>query len=54
MNPDPARLQSKSTACPCTSRSTRAGIPVLLMHGWPDSARLWRNQVPFLVSNGFR
>src|ERR1700719_4287576 len=31
-----------------------AGVPVLLMHGFPDSTRLWRNQVPFLVSNGFR
>ncbi len=31
-----------------------AGDPVLLMHGFPDSTRLWRNQVPFLVSNGFR
>src|SRR5258708_10479746 len=31
-----------------------AGVPVLLMHGFPDSARLWRNQVPFLGSNGFR
>ena len=30
------------------------GIPVLLIHGWPDSARLWRHQVPFLVSHGFR
>ncbi|HMD24130.1 MAG TPA: alpha/beta fold hydrolase, partial [Streptosporangiaceae bacterium] len=30
------------------------GVPVLLIHGWPDSARLWRHQVPFLVSNGFR
>jgi pimeloyl-ACP methyl ester carboxylesterase len=31
-----------------------AGDPVLLVHGWPDSARVWRHQVPFLVSNGFR
>jgi pimeloyl-ACP methyl ester carboxylesterase len=30
------------------------GDPVLLLHGWPDSARLWRHQVPFLVANGFR
>jgi pimeloyl-ACP methyl ester carboxylesterase len=27
---------------------------VLLLHGWPDSAYLWRNQIPFLVKNGFR
>jgi pimeloyl-ACP methyl ester carboxylesterase len=31
-----------------------AGDPVLLVHGWPDSARVWRHQVPFLVANGFR
>ena len=30
------------------------GVPVLLLHGWPDSARLWRHQVPFLMANGFR
>ena len=27
------------------------GVPVLLLHGWPDSARLWRHQVPFLVAS---
>lgn len=31
-----------------------SGTPILLLHGWPDSTRLWRNQIPFLVSNGFR
>jgi pimeloyl-ACP methyl ester carboxylesterase len=30
------------------------GTPVLLLHGWPDSAHLWRSQIPFLVANGFR
>jgi len=30
------------------------GVPVLLLHGWPDSCALWRNQVPFLTANGFR
>ena len=30
------------------------GIPVLMIHGWPDSARLWRHQVPHLVSHGYR
>jgi len=30
------------------------GVPVLLLHGWPDAARLWRHQVPFLVASGFR
>ena len=31
-----------------------SGRPVLLLHGWPDSAYLWRNQIQFLVKNGFR
>ena len=30
-----------------------SGKPVLLLHGWPDSAYLWRNQIPFLVNNRF-
>src|SRR5216683_4450418 len=31
-----------------------SGIPVLLIHGFPDSGRLWRHQVPFLVASGYR
>ena len=31
-----------------------SGKPVLSLHGWPDSSYLWRNQIPFLVANGFR
>jgi pimeloyl-ACP methyl ester carboxylesterase len=30
------------------------GDPVLLLHGWPDSARLWRHQVPALAASGYR
>jgi len=30
------------------------GIPVLLIHGWPDSAHLWRHQIRFLTGHGFR
>jgi pimeloyl-ACP methyl ester carboxylesterase len=30
------------------------GVPVLMMHGFPDSARLWRHQVPVLAASGFR
>jgi pimeloyl-ACP methyl ester carboxylesterase len=30
------------------------GKPVLMLHGWPDTANVWRYQVPFLVANGFR
>lgn len=31
-----------------------SGTPVLLIHGWPDSAYLWRHQIPFLTEHGFR
>lgn len=30
------------------------GAPVLFMHGWPDSHRLWRHQVTALSDAGFR
>ena len=30
------------------------GTPVLLLHGFPDSARVWRHQIPALVAAGFR
>lgn len=30
------------------------GRPVVLLHGFPDSGRLWRHQVPALVDGGFQ
>jgi pimeloyl-ACP methyl ester carboxylesterase len=34
--------------------SGRDGPAVLLLHGWPDSARLWRHQIPPLAAAGYR
>ena len=31
-----------------------AGRPVLLLHGFPDSGRLWRYQVPVLAAAGLQ
>jgi pimeloyl-ACP methyl ester carboxylesterase len=31
-----------------------SGPPVLLLHGWPDSHRLWRHQVEALTAAGYR
>lgn len=31
-----------------------AGAPLLLLHGFPDRASLWREQIPPLVDAGFR
>jgi pimeloyl-ACP methyl ester carboxylesterase len=33
---------------------TGEGRPVVLLHGFPDSGRLWRHQVPALADAGFR
>ncbi len=33
---------------------TGEGRPVVLLHGFPDSGRLWRHQVPALAEAGFR
>jgi pimeloyl-ACP methyl ester carboxylesterase len=30
------------------------GPPVVLLHGFPDTASLWRHQIPALVAAGFR
>ena len=33
---------------------TGEGPPVVLLHGFPDTGRLWRHQVPALVDAGFQ
>jgi pimeloyl-ACP methyl ester carboxylesterase len=33
---------------------TGAGSPVLLLHGWPDTAHVWRHQVPALAADHYR
>jgi pimeloyl-ACP methyl ester carboxylesterase len=35
-------------------RDQGSGTPVILLHGFPDTGDLWRNQVPALVNSGFR
>jgi pimeloyl-ACP methyl ester carboxylesterase len=35
-------------------RDEGGGPPVLLLHGFPDSSQLWRDQVPALVDAGLR
>lgn len=37
-----------------TDHGPADGAAVLLIHGFPDSARLWRNQIPALVNAGYR
>ena len=35
-------------------RDEGEGQPVLLIHGFPDSSRLWRHQIPALTASGMR
>jgi pimeloyl-ACP methyl ester carboxylesterase len=35
-------------------RDSGSGKPVIMLHGFPDTGELWRNQVPVLNGAGFR
>jgi pimeloyl-ACP methyl ester carboxylesterase len=37
-----------------TEHGPSDGVPVLMVHGFPDSARLWRHQIPALTDAGYR
>jgi pimeloyl-ACP methyl ester carboxylesterase len=37
-----------------TDHGPEEGEPVLLIHGFPDSSRLWRHQIPILNEAGYR
>lgn len=30
-----------------------AGTPIILLHGFPDSADVWRNIAPILIKDGY-
>ncbi len=63
-----AASESRSDAAPMELEATRQAVgeielsvvdagegeAVLLLHGFPDSARLWRRQIPALLEAGFR
>ena len=35
-------------------RDAGSGVPVLLLHGWPDTGELWRHQISALTGAGYR
>lgn len=37
-----------------TDHGPEDGPVVLMLHGWPDTAHLWRHQIPALVEAGYR
>ena len=46
------RIELDEVALEVGDRGT--GAPVVLLHGWPDTADLWRHQVPALVADDYR
>src|SRR6267143_585660 len=49
-----ARMRSVANGVGIEFDVTGSGTPVVLLHGFPDSRRLWRNQVPALAEAGFQ
>lgn len=49
---DTRLVQTASGAFPVIDQGK--GIPILLLHGFPDSKELWKYQIPALVKAGFR
>ncbi len=47
-------MRVRSNSLTFEVRVDGTGETVLLLHGFPDSGRLWRHQVPELVSAGYR
>lgn len=48
------RVDAGSLVLTVADHGPKDGPVVVLLHGWPDTARLWRHQVPALVEAGFR
>src|SRR4030081_2257883 len=49
-----AKMRSVANGVGTEFDVTGSGTPVVLLHGFPDSGRLWRNQVPALADAGFQ
>jgi pimeloyl-ACP methyl ester carboxylesterase len=50
---DSRRIHVRGVDYAITDTGT-TGPPVLLLHGWPDDRTIWRYQLPYLSSLGFR
>jgi pimeloyl-ACP methyl ester carboxylesterase len=48
-----ARVQSPAVAFLAYERAGRGGKPLLLLHGWPETRRIWKRNVEPLAEAGF-
>jgi pimeloyl-ACP methyl ester carboxylesterase len=54
MNVEQRRVDSGGVGIAVEVTGPADGRPVILLHGFPDSGRLWRRQVPALADAGYR
>ncbi len=52
--PTPTRIQTNGITLSVHQAGPKDGLPVLLLHGWPELARSWLNQIGPLAKAGFR
>ena len=52
--PEAERVRVDSNGVGIEVSVSGEGPPVLLLHGFPDTGRMWRHQVPALVDAGFQ
>ena len=50
----PQRIETDGITLSVSVEGPEDGRPVLLLHGFPDSANIWRHQVAALTAAGFR
>ena len=48
------KVQSEAVSLTTADIGPRGGTAVLMIHGFPDTAKLWRNQIPALTDAGYR
>src|SRR5438132_3427858 len=48
------RIEANGLSFQVVDDGPRDGDPVVLLHGFPDSSWMWRNQIPALTGAGFR
>src|SRR5205085_5701228 len=48
------RLEANGLSFHVVDEGPRDGDPVVLLHGFPDSSWMWRNQIPALAAAGYR
>jgi len=51
--PKPVRVQTNGISLSVHMAGPKQGVPVLLLHGWPELARSWQHQIGALAAAGF-